>query len=469
MFEQESSASALTENPLSEREMDVAQLLVTGASNVEIARELVISPHTVKVHLRNIYEKLEVNSRTEASMVLLKRGWLTVPGMPAVATEEKEAEIQPEPEPLSHGPGQMFAWQPAYLVGVVALFVLLLVLPTFTNRLQALPNLLSDRVVTAFGQPEVQELPRWESRTPLPKPRSRLALALSYNQMFAIGGETIQGQLLADVDAYDLDVNEWHAVSPLPIPLSNAAATTWKQRIYVAGGTTQAEGNTGNIQVSDKLWIYDPKSDSWTEGGSLPRPLAGAALVTAQDALYLLGGWDGKAMQDEMWRMSLQQDAQGVAGWELITHLDGARAFLGATVVNDLIYVVGGYDGKQELDTAQTYSLSTGEWSDLPPMSTPRGGLSVVYDGLAVLALGGGWTQAIDNHERYDPATGLWSNFPSPISGEWRHMGVVSENGRLHLLGGWSGSYLSTHLQYQSSFRTFLPLNKKQEPATTLP
>jgi LuxR family maltose regulon positive regulatory protein len=52
--------------PLSERELEVLQLIAAGKSNRRIAQELFVTVGTVKTHIRNIYRKLDAHSRTQA-------------------------------------------------------------------------------------------------------------------------------------------------------------------------------------------------------------------------------------------------------------------------------------------------------------------------------------------------------------------------------------------------------------------
>ena len=52
--------------PLSERELEVLQLIVAGMSNREIAEKLIIGEGTVKTHIIHIFSKLDVQSRTQA-------------------------------------------------------------------------------------------------------------------------------------------------------------------------------------------------------------------------------------------------------------------------------------------------------------------------------------------------------------------------------------------------------------------
>jgi len=61
---------------LTERELEILQMMASGASNKEIARGLSISSHTVKTHVSNIYQKLEVSDRAEAVAKALREGIL---------------------------------------------------------------------------------------------------------------------------------------------------------------------------------------------------------------------------------------------------------------------------------------------------------------------------------------------------------------------------------------------------------
>ena len=62
------------EDTISEREAQVLQLVAMGKRNKEIAADLEIAEDTVKMHVRNIFSKLNVTDRTEAVTAALRRG-----------------------------------------------------------------------------------------------------------------------------------------------------------------------------------------------------------------------------------------------------------------------------------------------------------------------------------------------------------------------------------------------------------
>ena len=64
----------MVERP-SQREMEVLRLVVQGLSNRAIAQEMGISHRTVQGHLANLFDKLGVNTRTEAALLAVKMGW----------------------------------------------------------------------------------------------------------------------------------------------------------------------------------------------------------------------------------------------------------------------------------------------------------------------------------------------------------------------------------------------------------
>jgi len=68
------SGTGLVE-PLSERETDVLRLLAQGLTNKDIAQTLMLSVRTVEAHLRSVYGKLAVRSRTEAALWAVRHGY----------------------------------------------------------------------------------------------------------------------------------------------------------------------------------------------------------------------------------------------------------------------------------------------------------------------------------------------------------------------------------------------------------
>jgi DNA-binding NarL/FixJ family response regulator len=74
--------------PLTTREVEILQLVAAGFTNGDVARRLWVTEQTVKFHLRNVYRKLDVANRTEASHLAHVRGLMDAErGLTALAPD----------------------------------------------------------------------------------------------------------------------------------------------------------------------------------------------------------------------------------------------------------------------------------------------------------------------------------------------------------------------------------------------
>lgn len=419
------------ECPLSERELEILRMVALGATNQQIASKLYISHNTVKVHLRNIFDKLGVQSRTEAVTLAIKEGWIEVG---EVAFKPPEPEVPPFPR-----------WKKILLACVTLLALILVALPWLkVTRLEGSSSILVD-ASSPFRPASTMASGRWLLKSFLPAPRSRMAVASWENAIFIIGGES-GGAVTGEVLAYYPKDNRWEERAQKPTPVSNIGAAVLEGKIYVPGGYT-AEGT-----LTDVLEIYDPAKDTWMKGPSLPVPLCGYAIASYGGKIYIFGGWDGKKALARAFRYDPEA---GI--WEELPPMSVPRAFAAAAVLKDRIYVAGGLRGSRELKEVEEFDPNERRWRRRSPMLLGRAGFGMSLVGSWIYAIGGGWKNYLTFNERYDPAADLWTPFDTPVLGEWRNLGVVAFGNKIYAIGGRSGEPLAFVEEYQALFTVVLP------------
>jgi DNA-binding CsgD family transcriptional regulator/N-acetylneuraminic acid mutarotase len=428
---------------LTERELEIVRAVATGATNQQIARDLVISVNTVKVHLKNIFVKLDIQSRTEVALYAVKEGLVEME-RPARAEDQLGVEAAPVArEPISPR-------KRVFLVATVIFAAMLVLLPRVEmSSVPATGNEFLDEGASAAQGGTPAQLQRWDSLAPLPTPRSRLAAVYYHGRILLIGGDTSAGTTGA-VDEYDPPTNSWRARADKPTPVTNVGAALMGGKVYVPGGYSSEEG------VVARLEIYDPEADSWEAGAPMPVRLCAYAISAVEEKLYVFGGWDGSAYVASTLEYDLTTET-----WSENTPMSSPRGFASAGVIDGKIYVVGGYDGQREFATVEEYDPSqeglADPWRQRTPMSMRRGGLGVATIAGSLYAIGGGWNRYLAFNERYDPRSDQWSALETPVSGQWRNLAVVAGDTGIYALGGWRGDFLDANYEYQALFTYYLP------------
>lgn len=427
---------------LTRRETEVLSRLAEGLSNDEIAEQLVISPNTVKVHLRNIFEKMGVQSRTEATMEAVRRGWIVVPGLAATLAPQPAA-------PIPHWPPLRESWALWQSLGLILALLLAATLAWWPNRVSQVAVASLDGVTSDLAALRVTPLPRldaarWSSRAAMFTPRSRAAAGLIDGRLYVAGGENASGDS-AVLEMYDPAYDAWQSLPPRPVAARSAAAASLGDQLYISGGCAGDQA----LARSDR---FDPVGRAWHDAPPLPEPRCGHAVVAFDGRLYFFGGWDGAAVVDTLFIFD-----PVAARWEEGRRLPAARAFAAVLLLEKHIYLLGGYDGSQQRAEMWIYNPLADAWSAAPPLPEPRAGLAVAGEGNSIYVIGGGQGSQPHLHERFDLAAQAWSTLDSPRSGPWHHAVAVMIGPNLHIVGGWGNDYLALHEAYEASNLLFLP------------
>ncbi len=452
--------------PLSEREIEILRLVATGAANKEIARQLVISPNTVKVHLRNIFTKIGVASRTEATLYAVQTGLVSTgtngaakeyaaAGAPAAIAGDGETTpaVVPTQEtpPLQSSRRRFRVWQ---VTGVALLALVLIASMIAGLRLLAPPG-IQPTVLDARQTSTAVHLTRWSKNADLPEARKGMGVAEYENAFYVIAGETssgVDGSVLRFVAAN----HTWETLASKPTPVSNIQAALIGEKIYVPGGRL-ADGKATTV-----LEVYNPRQNTWEHKAPLPEPVSAYALAAFEGQLYLFGGKNGAQYLSTVYIYNPTEDR-----WEKGSPLSSPRAYAGATVTGGKIQVVGGFDGQHALSLNQAYFPArdaSGEpaWEDFAPLPQARYAMGTVNLASILYLLGGlaeNGKPAQPDALEYLIQSNQWSTFDSPPHKIGAYPALLASGNYIYLLGGQTSDGLSAANQsYQAIFTIAVPI-----------
>jgi DNA-binding CsgD family transcriptional regulator len=433
-------------NELSEREKEILRLVATGASNKEIAKRLTISTNTVKVHLRNIFGKIGVASRTEAAMYAVNFG-LVQNAIP------RSSGTISEPMTIAGGyrrniPGIRYLWSAGILFGLVIVGIILAWV-VIDRNLQNSPNPTAGTILTTSQQPQ------WKEITSMPTARSGMATTVYENQIYVIAGEGKLG-ITGTLERYDPQKDIWRELTPKPTPVTDVNAAVIGGKIYIPGGRISSDKTT------DILEIYDPRLDAWSVGASLPVNICAYSLVTYEGKIYIFGGWDGTRYRDEVYSYDPERDE-----WIVKTRMPVALGYSGAVVVNGKIYLMGGVNDQQILDSNYRYSpeQDNGQspaWQVLSPLPQARSamGITNVLDRVFIVGGSSKKTQSIPDLE-YETLSDTWRQNNETIFENLSNLSLVSLGSQIHALGGRVNNMpVAKQMVYQPFYTILFPIVK---------
>ena len=340
------------------------------------------------------------------------------------------------------------------MFGIVALILLITaVYVGYQSRNQANTPALTNQLPTSepFTDEPIDQT-RWFISRPLVEPLADMAVASVGIDVYHIGGETASG-VTNLVNRFDTATRTWHEMAAKQTAVTDTSAAVLFGEIYVPGGRT-ADGEPTNV-----VEAFSPANNAWRPIANLPKPISGGLALSDNSYLYMVGGWDGSNYLDTVYVYDANSDS-----WRPLTTLPTPLANASGGVITGQLFILGGTDGETIFDTCYTYNIDGNVWQECPAMLTPRSdaGAAIVLNKLYIL----GGDEAADTEihfgEFYDPASQTWQVVNTPMLKDvstWKNLGVTNVETKIYALGGKMGDALSADNYIYSPlvYQTFIP------------
>lgn len=263
---------------LSERELQILLLVAQGLSNRQIAGQLDISDNTVKVHVRNIFVKINVASRTEASLYAVRHGLLLVENRPIGPTHIVERVPTAMPKDVA-SPLRRGRW-----MGMASLFGVAVAIGVGGLAWQVIQTPVTPVIRQQSSAPT-----RWSRLPTVPNAHPDQQLVVYASQLYAFAGNQSTQWL-----RFDSATRTWIPLADLPFVVP-AGAKVWADGagLWVVG----SEDGRG-------VWRWDGKN--WQTKPALPGNLKVVALVRVDGVLLVLGQMTSLTDGYSAWRLTSQ-------------------------------------------------------------------------------------------------------------------------------------------------------------------
>ena len=215
----------------------------------------------------------------------------------------------------------------------------------------------------------------------------------------------------------DATEDSWASRAPMHVARSSLGVAAVNGKIYAIGGTTLSgmwPSESGGIVDTNEE--YDPVKDSWASKTAMPTPRYDFAIAVYQSKIYCIGGSTGISSNGQVFTEANEVYDPATNTWETRAPMPTPRSYLTANVVNDKIYLIGGYvgnvsSGYSYLNLNSVCDPATDSWATKTPMPTASGShASAVVDNKIY---------NIDSNlnQIYNPETDTWSlGAPLPLS-----------------------------------------------------